>query len=181
MVNTEKGLMEVQRMSCAGMKLSCQLKVQNSLWTATEVNAPRRALIHPGRSPCRVFGRGAEGGEEVRDLAKRNTGCPGTWVYQITPARTCETPRAVPAALRRSSRAVCPQRHRPALSLRVTWTQSREVSDAGSPRKENSIRLVKSLGFSEHCRVSPANPPLSPEGILPSHQGSQPKALGAVF
>lgn len=36
-VNTEKGLMEVQRMSCAGMKLSCQLKVQNSLWTATEV------------------------------------------------------------------------------------------------------------------------------------------------
>ncbi|XP_006872218.1 PREDICTED: leucine-rich repeat serine/threonine-protein kinase 1 [Chrysochloris asiatica] len=35
-VNTEKGLLEVQRMSCAGMRLSCQLKVQSSLWTATE-------------------------------------------------------------------------------------------------------------------------------------------------
>ncbi|XP_077796593.1 leucine-rich repeat serine/threonine-protein kinase 1 isoform X3 [Macaca mulatta] len=35
-VNTEKGLMEVQRMSCPGMKVSCQLQVQRSLWTATE-------------------------------------------------------------------------------------------------------------------------------------------------
>lgn len=39
-VNTEKGLLEVQHMSCAGMKLSCQLKIQNSLWTATEVTTP---------------------------------------------------------------------------------------------------------------------------------------------
>lgn len=38
-VNTEKGLVEVQKMTCAGMKLSCQLKVQSSLWTATEVIA----------------------------------------------------------------------------------------------------------------------------------------------
>uniref|UniRef100_G1QJY7 Leucine-rich repeat serine/threonine-protein kinase 1 n=1 Tax=Nomascus leucogenys TaxID=61853 RepID=G1QJY7_NOMLE len=35
-VNTEKGLMEVQRMCCPGMKVSCQLQVQRSLWTATE-------------------------------------------------------------------------------------------------------------------------------------------------
>lgn len=39
-VNTEKGLLEVRRMCCAGLRLSCQLKVQNSLWTATEVTAP---------------------------------------------------------------------------------------------------------------------------------------------
>ncbi|XP_062998254.1 leucine-rich repeat serine/threonine-protein kinase 1 [Elgaria multicarinata webbii] len=35
-VNTEKGLVEVAKMSCPGMKLCCQLKVQSSLWTATE-------------------------------------------------------------------------------------------------------------------------------------------------
>uniref|UniRef100_A0A8D2L281 non-specific serine/threonine protein kinase n=1 Tax=Varanus komodoensis TaxID=61221 RepID=A0A8D2L281_VARKO len=35
-VNTEKGLLEVAKMSCPGMKLCCQLKVQSSLWTATE-------------------------------------------------------------------------------------------------------------------------------------------------
>uniref|UniRef100_A0A452VJN2 non-specific serine/threonine protein kinase n=1 Tax=Ursus maritimus TaxID=29073 RepID=A0A452VJN2_URSMA len=65
-VNTEKGLMEVQRMSCAGMKLSCQLKVQNSLWTATEdqkiyiyslkgmcpLNTPQRALDTPAVVTC---------------------------------------------------------------------------------------------------------------------------------
>lgn len=39
MVNTEKGLLEVQRMTCPGMKLSCQLKVQSSVWIATEVTA----------------------------------------------------------------------------------------------------------------------------------------------
>lgn len=49
MVNTEKGLMEVQRMSCAGMKLSCQLKVQNSLWTATEVRAPKQGSHRAGQ------------------------------------------------------------------------------------------------------------------------------------
>lgn len=48
MVNTEKGLLEVQRMTCAGMKLSCQLKVQNWLWTATEVTATCKALIRVG-------------------------------------------------------------------------------------------------------------------------------------
>ncbi|KAJ7408489.1 leucine rich repeat kinase 1 [Willisornis vidua] len=35
-VNLEKGVMEVQRMSCPGMKLCCQLKFQNALWAATE-------------------------------------------------------------------------------------------------------------------------------------------------
>nr|XP_028561642.1 leucine-rich repeat serine/threonine-protein kinase 1 isoform X1 [Podarcis muralis]XP_028561643.1 leucine-rich repeat serine/threonine-protein kinase 1 isoform X1 [Podarcis muralis] len=35
-VNVEKGLVEVARMSCPGMKLCCQMKVQSYLWTATE-------------------------------------------------------------------------------------------------------------------------------------------------
>uniref|UniRef100_A0A8C6XCI5 non-specific serine/threonine protein kinase n=1 Tax=Naja naja TaxID=35670 RepID=A0A8C6XCI5_NAJNA len=35
-VNTEKGFIEVSKMICPGMKLCCQLKLQNSLWTATE-------------------------------------------------------------------------------------------------------------------------------------------------
>ncbi|XP_073917852.1 leucine-rich repeat serine/threonine-protein kinase 1 isoform X4 [Castor canadensis] len=65
-VNTEKGLLEVQRMTCAGMKLSCQLKVQNWLWTATEdqkiyiynlkgmcpLNMPQRALDTPAIVTC---------------------------------------------------------------------------------------------------------------------------------
>ncbi|XP_054999231.1 leucine-rich repeat serine/threonine-protein kinase 1 [Sorex araneus] len=64
--NTEKGTLEVQRMSCAGMKLSCQLKVQASLWTATEdqkiyiyslkgmcpLNTPQRALDTPAIVTC---------------------------------------------------------------------------------------------------------------------------------
>ncbi|XP_053437826.1 leucine-rich repeat serine/threonine-protein kinase 1 isoform X2 [Nycticebus coucang] len=65
-VNTEKGLLEVQRMSCPGMKLSCQLKVQSSLWTATEdqkiyiyslkgmcpLNMPQQALDTPAVVTC---------------------------------------------------------------------------------------------------------------------------------
>ncbi|KAG8516285.1 Leucine-rich repeat serine/threonine-protein kinase 1 [Galemys pyrenaicus] len=65
-VNTEKGLLEVQHMSCAGMKLSCQLKVQSSLWTATEdqkiyiynlkgmcpLSTPHRALDTPAVVTC---------------------------------------------------------------------------------------------------------------------------------
>uniref|UniRef100_G1PX96 Protein kinase domain-containing protein n=2 Tax=Myotis lucifugus TaxID=59463 RepID=G1PX96_MYOLU len=65
-VNTEKGLLEVQRMGCPGMRLSCQIKVQNSLWTATEdqkiyiyslkgmcpLNAPQRALDTPAVVTC---------------------------------------------------------------------------------------------------------------------------------
>ncbi|XP_064192700.1 leucine-rich repeat serine/threonine-protein kinase 1 isoform X1 [Anguilla rostrata] len=35
-VNIEKGLVEVRRMACPGPKLSCQMKVESSLWTATE-------------------------------------------------------------------------------------------------------------------------------------------------
>lgn len=46
MANVEKGLLEVQRMSCAGMTLSCQLKVHSCLWTATEVSTQ-----HAGLSP----------------------------------------------------------------------------------------------------------------------------------
>ncbi|XP_069481127.1 leucine-rich repeat serine/threonine-protein kinase 1 isoform X2 [Ambystoma mexicanum] len=34
-VNTEKGVLEVERMSCPGMEMCHQLKVQNALWTAT--------------------------------------------------------------------------------------------------------------------------------------------------
>ena len=37
-VNPEKGVIEVERMSCPGMKLCCQLKFQNALWAATEVS-----------------------------------------------------------------------------------------------------------------------------------------------
>lgn len=65
-VNMEKGVLEVQRMGCAGMKLSCQLKVQTSLWTATEdqkiyiynlkgmcpLNTPQRALDTPAVVTC---------------------------------------------------------------------------------------------------------------------------------
>lgn len=64
--NTEKGLLEVQRMSCAGMRVSCQLKVQASLWTATEdqkiyiyslkgmcpLNSPQQALDTPAIVTC---------------------------------------------------------------------------------------------------------------------------------
>ncbi|XP_004593208.2 leucine-rich repeat serine/threonine-protein kinase 1 [Ochotona princeps] len=65
-VNTEKGLLEVRRMCCAGLRLSCQLKVQNSLWTATEdqkiyiynlkgmcpLSTPQQALDTPAVVTC---------------------------------------------------------------------------------------------------------------------------------
>ncbi|XP_038602280.1 leucine-rich repeat serine/threonine-protein kinase 1 isoform X2 [Tachyglossus aculeatus] len=65
-VNTEKGLIEVQRMRCLGMKLSCQLKVQSALWTATEnqkiyiyslkgmcpLNTPQKELDTPAVVTC---------------------------------------------------------------------------------------------------------------------------------
>lgn len=35
-VNLAKGQVEVKRMPCPGARLSCQLKMENSLWTATE-------------------------------------------------------------------------------------------------------------------------------------------------
>ncbi|XP_028981151.1 leucine-rich repeat serine/threonine-protein kinase 1 isoform X2 [Esox lucius] len=35
-VNVDKGQMEVKRMSCPGTRLSCQMKMDNTLWTATE-------------------------------------------------------------------------------------------------------------------------------------------------
>ncbi|XP_028257720.1 leucine-rich repeat serine/threonine-protein kinase 1 [Parambassis ranga] len=35
-VNVEKGQLEVKRMSCPGSKISCQMKMSNSLWMATE-------------------------------------------------------------------------------------------------------------------------------------------------
>ena len=66
MVNTEKGLLEVQRMTCPGMKLSCQLKVQSSVWIATEdqkiyiyslkgmcpLSVPQQALDTPAVVTC---------------------------------------------------------------------------------------------------------------------------------
>lgn len=36
-VNVEKGQVEVKRMSCPGSRISCQMKMPNSLWMATEV------------------------------------------------------------------------------------------------------------------------------------------------
>lgn len=56
MVNTEKGLLEVQRMGCAGMKLSCQLKVQSSLWTATEVTTPTQGSRQGRQHGCSPWG-----------------------------------------------------------------------------------------------------------------------------
>ncbi|XP_029977672.1 leucine-rich repeat serine/threonine-protein kinase 1-like isoform X3 [Sphaeramia orbicularis] len=35
-VNVDSGLMEVKRMSCPGAKISCQIKLGNSVWIATE-------------------------------------------------------------------------------------------------------------------------------------------------
>ncbi|XP_071765006.2 leucine-rich repeat serine/threonine-protein kinase 1 [Centroberyx gerrardi] len=35
-VNVEKGQVEVKRMPCPGSRLSCQMKMDNTLWTATE-------------------------------------------------------------------------------------------------------------------------------------------------
>lgn len=37
-VNVEKGQVEVKRMSCAGSRISCQMKMGNILWMATEVH-----------------------------------------------------------------------------------------------------------------------------------------------
>lgn len=37
-VNVEKGQVEVKRMSCPGSKISCQMKMGNTLWMATEVH-----------------------------------------------------------------------------------------------------------------------------------------------
>ncbi|XP_019359543.1 PREDICTED: leucine-rich repeat serine/threonine-protein kinase 1 isoform X1 [Gavialis gangeticus] len=65
-VNTEKGLIEVERMNCPGMKLCCQLKVQSTLWTATEdqkiyiyslqgmcpLNTPQKGLDTPATVNC---------------------------------------------------------------------------------------------------------------------------------
>ncbi|XP_013924789.1 PREDICTED: leucine-rich repeat serine/threonine-protein kinase 1, partial [Thamnophis sirtalis] len=65
-VNTEKGFVEVSKMSCPGMKLCCQLKLQNSLWTATEdqkiyiyslqgmcpLNTPQKGIDTPAVVTC---------------------------------------------------------------------------------------------------------------------------------
>lgn len=37
-VNVEKGQVEVKRMSCPGSRISCQMKMSNTLWMATEVH-----------------------------------------------------------------------------------------------------------------------------------------------
>uniref|UniRef100_A0A669PFF0 non-specific serine/threonine protein kinase n=1 Tax=Phasianus colchicus TaxID=9054 RepID=A0A669PFF0_PHACC len=65
-VNPEKGVIEVERMSCPGMKLCCQLKFQNALWAATEdqkisvyrlqgmcpLKAPQKCLDSPAAVSC---------------------------------------------------------------------------------------------------------------------------------
>uniref|UniRef100_A0A8C9ES82 non-specific serine/threonine protein kinase n=1 Tax=Pavo cristatus TaxID=9049 RepID=A0A8C9ES82_PAVCR len=65
-VNPEKGVIEVERMSCPGMKLCCQLKFQNALWAATEdqkisvyrlqgmcpLKAPQKGLDSPAAVSC---------------------------------------------------------------------------------------------------------------------------------
>lgn len=65
-VNTDKGLVEVQRMSSPGMSICLQLKVQNALWTATSdqkisvyrlqgmcpLNAPEKIIDTPAIVTC---------------------------------------------------------------------------------------------------------------------------------
>lgn len=43
-VNVEKGQVEVTRMSCPGSQITCQLKVGNTLWMATEVRTIQTAV-----------------------------------------------------------------------------------------------------------------------------------------
>uniref|UniRef100_UPI00398E8825 leucine-rich repeat serine/threonine-protein kinase 1 n=1 Tax=Pristiophorus japonicus TaxID=55135 RepID=UPI00398E8825 len=65
-VNIDKGLIEVNHISCPGIRLSCQLKLQTALWTATEdqkiqvyslkgmcpLNVPLRVLDVPAIVTC---------------------------------------------------------------------------------------------------------------------------------
>ncbi|TRY84280.1 hypothetical protein DNTS_013412 [Danionella cerebrum] len=65
-VNVSKGQMEVKRMPCPGTRLSCQLKLENTLWAATEeqeiciyrlkemcpLNQPQRVLSCPSVVTC---------------------------------------------------------------------------------------------------------------------------------
>ncbi|XP_041917167.1 leucine-rich repeat serine/threonine-protein kinase 1 isoform X2 [Alosa sapidissima] len=48
-VNLAKGQVEVKRMPCPGAKLSCQLKMENTLWTATE---EQEVLIYSLKEMC---------------------------------------------------------------------------------------------------------------------------------
>lgn len=52
-VNPEKGVIEVERMSCPGMKLCCQLKFQNALWAATEVRLSAPCWTAPPHKGCK--------------------------------------------------------------------------------------------------------------------------------
>lgn len=53
MVNIDKGLIEVDHISCPGAGLSCQLKFHTALWTATKVSivehqsSQRRLALYP--------------------------------------------------------------------------------------------------------------------------------------
>ncbi|XP_013855653.1 leucine-rich repeat serine/threonine-protein kinase 1 [Austrofundulus limnaeus] len=65
-VNVEKGQLEVKRMSCPGSRISCQMKIGNTLWIATEeqemflyslkdmcpLNQPQRHLSCPAVITC---------------------------------------------------------------------------------------------------------------------------------
>ncbi|XP_031425211.1 leucine-rich repeat serine/threonine-protein kinase 1 isoform X2 [Clupea harengus] len=48
-VNLAKGQVEVKRMPCPGMRLSCQMKMENTLWTATE---EQEVLIYSLKEMC---------------------------------------------------------------------------------------------------------------------------------
>lgn len=78
-VNTEKGLMEVQRMCCPGMKVSCQLQVQRSLWTATEVSTAHWVQPWVGATFIKIQN------------------------FQITPSASPRSPQVMPGAPRSSS------------------------------------------------------------------------------
>lgn len=45
MVNVQKGQVEVKRMSCPGSRITCQTKIGNTLWMATEVLGSRTHFL----------------------------------------------------------------------------------------------------------------------------------------
>ncbi|XP_053573569.1 leucine-rich repeat serine/threonine-protein kinase 1 [Bombina bombina] len=65
-VNVDKGLVEVQALNCPGIRMCCQLKVQNTMWVATEdqkislyslqgmcpLNTPQKVLDTPAIVTC---------------------------------------------------------------------------------------------------------------------------------
>lgn len=122
--NVEKGLLEVQRMSCAGMKLSCQLKIHSCLWTATEVSAQRA-----GQSPRRAAPSDSPWGP---GSAPRNAGNLETSGFPVTPARTRAAPEQCqqPATLQQC----LPMGSSTHLSLAGDWGSGTECQVQGPSR-----------------------------------------------